>query len=39
LQGDYRLRVGGWRALFTPDAAEMVLHVYAIVPRGGAYRR
>ena len=36
--GDYRLRVGGWRVLFAPDAGEKVLHVYAIVPRGEAYR-
>ena len=38
LHGDYRLRVGGWRVLFTPDAKALVLHVFAIVPRGEAYR-
>jgi mRNA interferase RelE/StbE len=37
LKGDYRLRVGGWRVLITPDGAASVLHVYAIVPRGDAY--
>lgn len=38
LLGDYRLRVGDWRILFTPDTATKTLHVYAIVPRGEAYR-
>jgi len=37
LKGDYRVRVGGWRMLFTPDRELRVLHVYAIVPRGDAY--
>jgi mRNA interferase RelE/StbE len=37
LQGDYRLRVGGWRVLFTPECAKKILYVYAIVPRGDAY--
>jgi mRNA interferase RelE/StbE len=37
LKGDYRLRVGGWRVLITPDEASSVLHVYAILPRGDAY--
>jgi mRNA interferase RelE/StbE len=37
LRGDYRLRVGGWRVLVTPDAGARVLHVYAILPRGDAY--
>jgi mRNA interferase RelE/StbE len=38
LQGDYRLRVGGWRVLFTPDAEAKSLFVFAIVPRGEAYK-
>jgi mRNA interferase RelE/StbE len=38
LLGDYRLRIGDWRILFTPDSAAKTLHVYAIVPRGEAYR-
>jgi mRNA interferase RelE/StbE len=38
LHGDYRLRVGGWRVLFTPELKELTLFVYAIVPRGEAYR-
>lgn len=37
LRGDYRLRVGDWRVLFTPDRAEKVIYVYAILPRGAAY--
>ena len=37
LKGEYRLRVGGWRLLFTPDRDAAVLHVYAILPRGDAY--
>ena len=37
LKGDYRVRVGDWRFLFTPDRDSRVLHVYAILPRGDAY--
>jgi len=37
LKGDYRVRVGGWRVLLTPDRESRVLHVYAILPRGDAY--
>lgn len=37
LKGDYRVRVGGWRVLLTPDQESSVLHVYAILPRGDAY--
>jgi len=37
LKGDYRIRIGGWRILLTPDRASKVLHVYAILPRGDAY--
>ena len=37
LQGDCRVRVGGWRVLLTPDRESQVLYVYAIVPRGDAY--
>jgi mRNA interferase RelE/StbE len=37
LKGDFRVRVGGWRILLTPDRESKVLHVYAILPRGGAY--
>lgn len=37
LRGDYRLRVGDWRVLFTPDRTEKVIYVYAILPRGAAY--
>jgi mRNA-degrading endonuclease RelE of RelBE toxin-antitoxin system len=37
LHGDYRLRVGNWRILFTPDKASMTLYVYAILPRKDAY--
>ena len=37
LKGDYRIRVGGWRVLLTPDRESQVLHVYAVLPRGDAY--
>ena len=37
LRGDYRLRVGGWRVLFTPDKDQKIIYVYAILPRGDAY--
>ena len=37
LKGDYRVRVGAWRILVTPNLDSKVLHVYAILPRGDAY--
>ena len=37
LHGDYRLRVGKWRILFTPDTDKKIIDVYAILPRGDAY--
>jgi mRNA-degrading endonuclease RelE of RelBE toxin-antitoxin system len=37
LKGDYRLRVGAWRLLFTPRRETRTLFVYAILPRGRAY--
>jgi mRNA interferase RelE/StbE len=37
LRGDFRLRVGKYRILFTPHIQEKILYVFAIVPRGGAY--
>lgn len=37
LKGDYRVRVGPWRILVTPDRESKMLYVYAILPRGGAY--
>ena len=37
LKGDFRLRIGDWRVLFTPDKANRSLYVYAILPRGNAY--
>jgi len=37
LKGDYRVRIGAWRVLLTPDRESRVLHVYAILPRGDAY--
>jgi mRNA interferase RelE/StbE len=37
LKGDYRVRIGPWRVLLTPDRETRVLHVYAILPRSGAY--
>jgi mRNA-degrading endonuclease RelE of RelBE toxin-antitoxin system len=37
LKGDYRLRIGNRRILFTPDRDEKVIYVYAILPRSDAY--
>ena len=37
LKGDYRLRVGRWRILFTPDKQSEILFVYAILPRSDTY--
>jgi len=37
LRGDYRLRVGDWRVLFTPQRDQKIIYVYAILPRGEAY--
>lgn len=37
LRGDYRVRVGKWRILFTPDREKKIIYVYAILPRGDAY--
>lgn len=38
LKGHYRMRVGNWRILFTPDKNIRYLYVYAILPRGKAYK-
>jgi len=38
LHGDCRLRVGEWRILFTPHPESRTLYVYAILPRGEAYK-
>ena len=37
LQGDYRLRVGGFRILFTPNKKKKIIQVFAVLPRGNAY--
>ncbi len=37
LKGDYRLRVGDWRVLFTPEKDHKLLFVFAILPRSDAY--
>ena len=37
LQGDYRLRVGKYRILFTPYMDRKIIVVFAILPRGDAY--
>jgi mRNA interferase RelE/StbE len=37
LEGDYRLRVGTWRLLMTPEKQNRIIHVYAILPRGDSY--
>jgi mRNA interferase RelE/StbE len=38
LHGDFRLRIGKWRVLFTPDEQQQILRVYAIIPRWDAYK-
>lgn len=37
LHGDYRLRVGDWRLLFTPEKTKQLIYIYAILPRGNDY--
>ena len=37
LRGDFRLRVGKYRILFTPHIQKKILYVFAIMPRGDAY--
>lgn len=37
LKGDYRIRTGEWRILFTPEREGRIIRVFAILPRGGAY--
>ena len=37
LHGDFRLRIGGWRILFTSLKSKKLILVYAILPRGDAY--
>ncbi|MFC1814194.1 type II toxin-antitoxin system RelE/ParE family toxin [Thermodesulfobacteriota bacterium] len=37
LRGDFRLRVGKWRILFTLHIERKIIYVFAIVPRGDAY--
>ena len=37
LRGDFRLKVGKWRVLFTPHTEQKIIYVFAIVPRGEAY--
>jgi len=34
LRGDYRLRFGDWRVLYTPERDQKIIHVYAILPQG-----
>ena len=33
----YRLRIGGWRVIYTLDVARAVVSVVVIKPRGSAY--
>ena len=37
LRGDYRLRIGDWRLLFTPEKEKKIIYIYAILPRGDLY--
>jgi mRNA interferase RelE/StbE len=34
LKGDYRLRIGDWRFLFTPEREKKLIYIYAILPKG-----
>jgi mRNA interferase RelE/StbE len=38
-QGEWRLRVGDWRAIIRLDQEERAIVVTAVKPRGGAYDR
>ncbi|RLB29885.1 MAG: hypothetical protein DRG66_01060 [Deltaproteobacteria bacterium] len=37
LQGDYRLRLGDWRFLFTPEKQKKIIYIYAILSRRDSY--
>ena len=37
LKGDFRVRVGDWRILLTPDRDQKVLQVYAFLPWSAGY--
>jgi mRNA interferase RelE/StbE len=37
--GEWRLRVGSWRAIICLDQEDRVIVVTAVKPRGGAYDR
>ena len=37
LRGDYRLRIGSWRILLTPNRRQKKIDIYAILPRKDAY--
>jgi mRNA interferase RelE/StbE len=38
-RGEWRLRIGGWRAIIHLDREARVIVVAAVKPRGGAYDR
>jgi len=38
-EGEWRLRVGQWRVVFTFDEVNERIVVLRVLPRGGAYRR
>lgn len=37
-KGEYRLRVGAWRVIFTVDVGASILAVLRVAPRGGAWK-
>ena len=37
LKGDYRLKIGQFRLLFTPEKETQMVYIYTILPRGDAY--
>ncbi len=38
LKGDYRIKIGDYRILFTPDVKKQIIYVYAILSSEGAYK-
>lgn len=39
MEGFFRLRIGGYRAIFTIDEKEKTVYIQAIGPRGDAYKK
>ena len=39
MRGFFRLRIGGYRAIFTVDDKEKAIYIQAIGPRGDVYKK